>query len=49
MEDSQKKLGKALKRNLESQNKTVPIDNKTTSSNLPAEETSTDTEENLEE
>ena len=49
MEDTQKKLDKALKRNLESQNKTVPIDNKTTSSNLPAEETSTDTEENLEE
>ena len=49
MEDTQKKLDKALKRNLESQNKTVPIDNKTTSSNLPAEETSTDTEETLEE
>ena len=49
MEDTQKKLDKALKRNLEGQNKTVPIDNKTTSSNLPAEETSTDTEENLEE
>ena len=49
IEDTQKKLDKALKRNLESQNKTMPIDNKTTSSNLPAEETATDSEENLEE
>ena len=49
IEDTQKKLDKALKRNLERQNKTMPIDNKTTSSNLPAEETATDSEENLEE
>ena len=48
LEDTQKKLDKALKRNLEGQIKT-PSPTKTTSSNLTEEEPLSDNEENLEE
>ena len=48
-EDTQKKLDKALKRNLEGQAKTVPPVQKTTSNDLQEETPITDQEENLEE
>ena len=38
MEDTQKKLDKALKRNLDGQVKTAPLTSKPTSSNLSIEE-----------
>ena len=47
LEDTQKKLDKALKRNLEGQIKNKPVENKTTTSDLPVEEPISDTEENI--
>ena len=38
LEDTQKKLDKALKRNLDSQSKTVESSSKATTSDLPVEE-----------
>ncbi len=49
LEDTQKKLDKALKRNLETQTKAVPAVDKTTSTNLPVEEPISDNEVALEE
>ncbi len=49
MEDTQKKLDKALKRNLDNQQKVQAVPTKTVTSNLPDEETVADNEENLEE
>ena len=48
LEDTQKKLDKALKRNLENQSKTTPI-NKNPSSDLPIEEPISENEETLSE
>jgi CarD family transcriptional regulator len=48
-EDTQKKLDKALKRNLDSQQKIQTIPTKTVTSNLPNEEPAADNDENLEE
>ena len=47
-EDTQKKLDKALKRNLGTQAQTTPSIAKTTSSELPEEEPISDTEEPIE-
>ena len=49
LEDTQKKLDKALKRNLEGQQKPAPQVTKNPSSDLPVEEPSNDTGESLEE
>ena len=49
LEDTQKKLDKALKRNLEGQAKPAPEVTKNPTSDLPVEETSSDSEEALEE
>ena len=51
LEDTQKKLDKALKRNQDNQNKTIspPNKNKDTENNLPVEDTVSDNEEQLEE
>ena len=49
MEDTQKKLDKALKRNLDGQSKPAAPIAKTPSSDLPDEETITENEETLEE
>ena len=49
MEDTQKKLDKALKRNLDSQQKVQSVPTKTVTSNLPDEEPVADNEESLEE
>ena len=48
-EDTQKKLDKALKRNLDSQQKVQTVPAKTVTSNLPEEEPVADNDENLEE
>jgi len=48
LEDTQKKLDKALKRNLNGQTKALNASAKTQSNDLPVEETITDNEENLE-
>ena len=48
LEDTQKKLDKALKRNLGIQAQTTPSVAKTTSSELPAEEPTSDTDEPIE-
>ncbi|MFL2888498.1 MAG: CarD family transcriptional regulator [Candidatus Pelagibacter sp.] len=47
LEDTQKKLDKALKRNLEGQIKNKPVENKTPTNDLPVEEPISDTEENI--
>jgi len=47
LEDTQKKLDKALKRNLEGQIKNKPLENKTPTNDLPIEEPVSDTEENI--
>ena len=47
MEDTQKKLDKALKRNIDVQQKAQITPNKETSTNLPVEETSSDNEESI--
>ena len=47
LEDTQKKLDKALKRNLEGQIKNKPVENKTPTNDLPIEEPISDTEENI--
>ena len=49
LEDTQKKLDKALKRNLETQTKAVPALDKTASTSLPVEEPISDNEVALEE
>ena len=49
LEDTQKKLDKALKRNLENQSKPTESVSKNPSSDLPVEETISDPEENIEE
>ena len=49
LEDTQKKLDKALKRNLEGQPKPAPVVTKNPTSDLPVEEPSSDSEEALEE
>jgi len=49
LEDTQKKLDKALKRNLEGQAKPTPEVTKNPTSDLPVEESSSDSEEALEE
>ena len=49
LEDTQKKLDKALKRNVDSQTKQVPITSKPSSSDLPVEETISETEVTAEE
>ncbi|MBD1173985.1 transcriptional regulator [Pelagibacterales bacterium SAG-MED01] len=49
LEDTQKKLDKALKRNLENQSKPTATTPKNPSSDLPVEETISDTDENIEE
>ena len=48
LEDTQKKLDKALKRNLGVQAQNAPIVGKTTSSELPVEEPISDTDEPIE-
>ena len=48
MEETQKKLDKALKRNLENSQKVTPTPAKTVSTDLSDDETVTDSEENLE-
>ena len=48
MEETQKKLDKALKRNLENSQKVTPAPAKTVSTDLSDDETVTDSEENLE-
>ena len=48
MEETQKKLDKALKRNLENSQKVTPAPEKTVSTDLSDDETVTDSEENLE-
>ena len=47
LEDTQKKLDKALKRNLEGQIKNKPVEDKTPTNDLPIEEPISDTEENV--
>ena len=49
LEDTQKKLNKALKRNLEVQTKENPVPVKEASSNLPTEDTISQTENQIEE
>ena len=49
LEDTQKKLDKALKRNLEGQAKSVPTTTKSSSNDLPVEEPLTENDEALEE
>ena len=49
LEDTQKKLDKALKRNLEGQAKPVPTTTKSSSNDLPDEEPLTENDEGLEE
>ena len=49
MEDTQKKLDKALKRNLEGQKKITPSEAKSPNPELPSQEEVTDTDENVEE
>ncbi len=49
LEDTQKKLDKALKRNIEGQAKSVPTTTKSSSNDLPAEEPLTENDEALEE
>ncbi len=49
LEDTQKKLDKALKRNMGSQAQTAPIASKTTSTELPVDEPISDTDEPIEE
>ena len=49
LEDTQKKLDKALKRNLEGQSKSPTPVSKNPSNDLPVEETISENEENLEE
>jgi len=48
LEDTQKKLDKALKRNLETQTKSIPTTTKTSSEDLQEQETITEPEENIE-
>ena len=48
LEDTQKKLDKALKRNIESQPKSTAPVNKTSTTDLPVDEPIADNEENLE-
>jgi len=48
LEDTQKKLDKALKRNLETQTKSIPITTKTSSENLQEQEPITEPEESIE-
>ena len=48
-EDTQKKLDKALKRNLEGQKKITPSEAKSPNPELPSQEEVTDTDENVEE
>ena len=48
MEETQKKLDKALKRNLENSQKVTPTSSKTVSTDLSDDETVTENEENLE-
>ena len=48
-EDTQKKLDKALKRNLDAQQKVELTSNKEPSTDLPVEEPASDNEENIEE
>jgi CarD family transcriptional regulator len=45
-EDTQKKLDKALNRNLESQKKTVPLETKSSNPNVPSQEENSDTDVN---
>ena len=47
-EDTQKKLDKALKRNLEGQKKTVPLETKSSSQEVPSQEENSDTDINEE-
>ncbi len=49
IEDTQKKLDKALKRNLGAQTQSAAAGQKTPTSDLPVEEPITDTDENLDE
>ena len=49
LEDTQKKLNKALKRNLENQSKDVTDQNKITSDSPPVEDTIPETENRIEE
>ena len=49
MENTQKKLDKALKRNLEGQSKTLVTTTKTTSTELPINEPISETDETLDE
>jgi CarD family transcriptional regulator len=49
LEDTQKKLDKALKRNLENQSKPVAVEPKNPPSNLPVDEPVSDADENIEE
>ena len=49
LEDTQKKLDKALKRNLAAQTQTTPIASKTAANDIPVDETITDTDEPVEE
>ena len=48
LEDTQKKLDKALKRNLETQTKSIPTSTKTPSEDLQEQETIAEPEENIE-
>ena len=47
-EDTQKKLDKALKRNLEGQKKTVPLETKSSSQEVPSQEENSNTDINEE-
>ena len=49
IEDTQKKLDKALKRNLDSQQTSAPISAKIVTSDVPVEETVAENDERLEE
>ena len=49
LEDTQKKLNKALKRNLVDQTQPIASAPKSTTTELPVEDTITDSEENLDE
>ena len=49
LEDTQKKLDKALKRNLEGQAKSVPTTTKSSSNDLPVEEPLTENDEAIDE
>ena len=49
LEDTQKKLDKALKRNITGQTQKAPSEQKAPTTDLPVEEPITDTDENLDE